>query len=61
MAKLFGQTAKRGRLMKQYIVTLSIGVTAQNEVEAKKEFWVLVDDSVNDGFINNNSLEVKED
>jgi len=47
--------------MKQYIVTLSIGVTAQNEVEAKKEFWVLVDDSVNDGFINNNSLEVKED
>ena len=46
--------------MKNYIVTLTLGVTAKSEVDAKKEFWGLVDDTVNDGFINNSSLEVVE-
>jgi len=46
--------------MKNYIVTLALGITAKNEVEAKKEFWGLVDDACNDAYINNSSLEVIE-
>jgi len=46
--------------MKNFKVTLTLGITAKNEAEAKKEFWGLVDDTINDGFINNNSLEVVE-
>ena len=30
--------------MKNFKVTLTLGVTAKNEADAKKEFWGLVDD-----------------
>ena len=46
--------------MKNFTVTLTLGITAKNEEDAKKGFWGLVDDTVNDGFINNNSLDVVE-
>ena len=49
----------QGGTMKNFTVTLTLGVTAKNEAEAKKEFWGSVDDTANDGFLNNNSLEAK--
>ena len=45
--------------MKRYAVSLTLSIEADNEEQAKKEFWIRVDDIENDVYINNDSLEVE--